>query len=97
MPMKKDLPIMDFAVVVVVVLGYDVQYYYPKCGTNYSTVHWACRMNQFGEHKLTDDARIKMSIVFLQDCLDWTSRAPSRQSIILSPSTGLARTLGKKK
>ena len=38
----------------------------------YSTVHWACRMNQFGEHKLTDDARIKMSIVFLQDCLDWT-------------------------
>ena len=65
----------------------------------YSTVHWACRMNQFGEHKLTDDARIKMSIVFLKGCtcLDWTSRAPSRQSIILSPSTGLARTLGKKK
>ena len=40
MPMKKDLPIMDFAVAVVVVLGYDVQYYYPKCGTNYSTVQY---------------------------------------------------------
>ena len=63
----------------------------------YSTVHWACRMNQFGEHKLTDDASNKMSIVFLQDCLDWTSRAPSRQSIILSPSTGPRKNTGKKK